>query len=480
MLGGERQVHGQGDVPDRRAARQRATRSRSAASRSARSPSIELDRQRPGRGRDGGGLGLRAAARGHARRRPGRLAVGDRGPLRLAHPGPERRRARSRTAGRSTPTTPPRRSTSTSSSTRSTRRRARASRRSSRAARPSTTARPRRRTRRPSTSTRRSRPASRLTRELIRDDERVRAASSSTRPRSSGAIAERRDDLADLVSNANATARAIGDENVALARALGLLPPTLRKANTTFVNLRAALGDLDVLVAESKPATKDLAPFFRALRPLVARRRADDPRPALPDQEERPGQRPDRPDAEAAAARASCASVAFPRSIKALQKSQPVIEYIRPYTPDLAGWLTKFGQGASNYDAHGHFARIQPMFNPFSITSAPLLGAGPHADAERDAPAGPRDDPVASAARAARRSRRPTARRRGATPTAASTATPTRCHRAHEADLRHSDRDRRAPWRRSCSASARPTTTARATRSARSSTTSRAPSRART
>ena len=97
-----------------------------------------------------------------------------------------------------------------------------------------------------------------------------------------GAIAERRDDLADLVGNANATARAIGDENVALARALGLLPPTLRKANTTFVNLRATLDDLDVLVAESKPATKDLAPFFRALRPLVRDAEADDRGPALP------------------------------------------------------------------------------------------------------------------------------------------------------------------------------------------------------
>ena len=51
-----------------------------------------------------------------------------------------------------------------------------------------------------------------------------------------------------------------------------------------------------------------------------------------------------------------------------------MVEYIRPYTPDFAGWLTKFGQGASNYDAHGHFARIQPMFNPFSLTSTPLLG----------------------------------------------------------------------------------------------------------
>ena len=89
----------------------------------------------------------------------------------------------------------------------------------------------------------------------------------------SGAIAERRDDLSSLVGNANATAAAIAAENASLARALGLLPTTLRRANTTFVNLRATLDDLDVLVAESKPATRDLAPFLRELRPLVAEAR---------------------------------------------------------------------------------------------------------------------------------------------------------------------------------------------------------------
>jgi phospholipid/cholesterol/gamma-HCH transport system substrate-binding protein len=213
---------------------------------------------------------------------------------------------------------------------------------------------------------------SRLTNELIRDDEKFESFIVDTAS-VVGAIAERRDDLTNLVSNANETARAIGDENVALARALELLPPTLRKANTTFVNLRAALGDLDVLVAESKPATKDLAPFFRALRPLVR-----DAKPTIADLRfliNRRGADNDLIDLTRKQPRLTReASVAFPRSIKALQKSQPVIEYIRPYTPEFAGWLTKFGQGASNYDAHGHFARIQPMFNPFSITSVPLLG----------------------------------------------------------------------------------------------------------
>src|SRR3954451_8541179 len=67
------------------------------------------------------------------------------------------------------------------------------------------------------------------------------------------AIASRRDDLTNLVSNANTTAAAIGSENVALARALGILPATLRQANTTFVNLRSTLVDLTTLVNASKP-----------------------------------------------------------------------------------------------------------------------------------------------------------------------------------------------------------------------------------
>ena len=87
--------------------------------------------------------------------------------------------------------------------------------------------------------------------------------------RLSSTLAGRRNELAALVGNTNATAQAIGSENVALSESLAVLPTTLRRANTTFVNLRATLDDLDVLVAESKPATKELAPFLRDLRPLL-------------------------------------------------------------------------------------------------------------------------------------------------------------------------------------------------------------------
>ena len=62
-------------------------------------------------------------------------------------------------------------------------------------------------------------------------------------------------------------------------------------------------------------------------------------------------------------------------SITALQKSQPVVQFIRPYTPEFVGWLRDFGQGASAYDANGHYARIQPIFNatsPNSLIPVPI------------------------------------------------------------------------------------------------------------
>jgi phospholipid/cholesterol/gamma-HCH transport system substrate-binding protein len=194
-----------------------------------------------------------------------------------------------------------------------------------------------------------------------------------TSSRTVSALAQRRDDLANLVTNANTTARAIGDENASLARALGLLPATLRKANTTFVNLRATLDDLDVLVSASKPATRRLAPFLAELRPLVR-----DARPTIADLRtliRRPGDGNDLIDLLNRTPRLELtARPALRHSTQALKDSTPVLKFIRPYTADLVGWLRDFGEGAANYDANGHYARIQPIFNAYSFADNPAGG----------------------------------------------------------------------------------------------------------
>ena len=206
---------------------------------------------------------------------------------------------------------------------------------------------------------------SRLTKELVYDDvvfERfVRDTS-----RVMETIAQRRDDLSSLVANANTTAAAIGDESESLGRALDRLPTSVRKANTTFVNLRSTLDDLDPLVAESKPATRELAPFLRRLRPLVA-----DARPTVRDLRElisTPGPGNDLIDLTRKLPRLQqLTSTVFPRAIRTMDRSADFVDTARQYTPDLAGWFTKFGQAAAAYDANGHYARIQPIFSPFSV-----------------------------------------------------------------------------------------------------------------
>jgi len=190
------------------------------------------------------------------------------------------------------------------------------------------------------------------------------------------AIAERRDDLAGLVVNTNQAMAAIGDESTSLQRALELLPGTMRKANTTFVNLRATLDDLELLVNESKPATRKLEPFFRELRPLVA-----DLRPTIADLRDLirlPGAGNDLTELTAAQPRlASLTASVFPRGIRTLDEAQPVISYARQYTPDIAGWLTKFGEVAAYYDANGHYARVMPAFSPARLNPDNTLTALP-------------------------------------------------------------------------------------------------------
>ena len=182
--------------------------------------------------------------------------------------------------------------------------------------------------------------------------------------RALGAIGARRNDLADLTSNANEFLGAIARENTALDTSLQELPPTLRQANTTFVNLRAALDDLTPVVNAFKPATKDLAPFLRKLRPVAERSVPvfGDLRLAL----NREGKHNDLTDQLRELPRVERkASTEVPRAIAGLDASQPFFEFARPYMPDLMGFLSKFAEVTAPYDFSGHYARVSTAQSGF-------------------------------------------------------------------------------------------------------------------
>ncbi|HEU4974327.1 MAG TPA: MlaD family protein [Baekduia sp.] len=217
---------------------------------------------------------------------------------------------------------------------------------------------------------------SRLASELLRDQQALSDFVTYT-AKATTALAERRNDLSGIVGNGSAAAEAVASESESLNQALAVVPGTLRQANTTFVNLRSTLDDLDKLVNASKPVAPKLAPFFRTLRPLVK-----DAQPTIRDLQaliRQPGQGNDLIDLLQRQPRLTqVATPTFQHTIKASQQGSPVLEFIRPYAPDLIGWFRDFGQSMANYDANGHYARIQEIVNAFQLTQT---SDGPQLDA---------------------------------------------------------------------------------------------------
>ena len=94
----------------------------------------------------------------------------------------------------------------------------------------------------------------------LNSDQRLFARFIVSSSKLSTTVAHRGEQLSSAISNANTAFGAIASQNVAFDQTLQRLAPTMRQANTTFVNLRAALDDLDPLINTAKPATKNLAP----------------------------------------------------------------------------------------------------------------------------------------------------------------------------------------------------------------------------
>lgn len=191
----------------------------------------------------------------------------------------------------------------------------------------------------------------------LNSDERLLSRFLVSSSRLTTAVAGRGGQLSSAIGNANAAFEAISSQTVALDSSLRELPPVLRQSNTTFVNLRAALDDVEPLVDAAKPATKNLAPFLAELRPVLEKfiPFTQNLRTAL----DRPGKDNDiRELLHMIPAVQRLASSAFPHSEQAIAAFQPQLNFIRSYTPDLFNAISKFGEVTGYYDGNGHYARV--------------------------------------------------------------------------------------------------------------------------
>ncbi len=189
------------------------------------------------------------------------------------------------------------------------------------------------------------------------------------------ALAERDEDLTNLITDLNTTTRALANQKGALAESIDRLPPFMRRANTTFVNLRAALDDVDPLVDASEPVARVLTPFLAQARGLAA-----DAEPTIRDL--RLVVRRSGPDNDLVEFMNSVPPLvdlavetrqrngderrgAFPEAVAAFRGGAPIIAQARPYTQDFLGWFDDFSTTGANFDAYGPFARGLITFQEF-------------------------------------------------------------------------------------------------------------------
>ncbi len=223
----------------------------------------------------------------------------------------------------------------------------------------------------------------------------------------SGALAERAPDLEQLVGNLNRFQGALARQKSSLSEAVAEFPDFMRQANTTFVNLRAALDDVDPLVDASKPVAVAPAPFFSEFRAAAA-----DAVPTVRDLDHlvlRPGaandlvdlnrlqpavteaalgsgsptcaENPNDPDDLESAADDDFTQGAFGEQICALRDGRPSLAFLRAYTPELVSWFDDFANSGID-DANGGMGRIATNFNAFTPAAGVPDGVLPDIFAE--------------------------------------------------------------------------------------------------
>ncbi|HVW40360.1 MAG TPA: MlaD family protein [Amycolatopsis sp.] len=151
-----------------------------------------------------------------------------------------------------------------------------------------------------------------------------------------------------VIGNLTSATDALAAEQAQLQQALGALPSTLDTAQQAMNSVPAAVDASVPLLQQLQPATKQLVGLSQNLSPLLS-----DLRPTIADL---------RPTLQSAStllrttpALLDSAHGVLPGVTQALTQLNPAVSFLRPYTPDLMGWLSNWGAAFANYDAQGHY-----------------------------------------------------------------------------------------------------------------------------
>lgn len=178
------------------------------------------------------------------------------------------------------------------------------------------------------------------------------------------AVGARGADIKDLAKRGLVAFRAIARQDDALRKLLDELPPTLSVVRTATSTLGSVSTNASPVVANAAHAVRELDPAVRLLRPateegkkVLARLGA-----AAPGLEQTLARlrAVARPGAEA-----------LPKVGKTLCHVNPMLEYLKPYTPDVVQTVVGLASTSNSYDAFGHLQRLTPIVTDNALVGLP-------------------------------------------------------------------------------------------------------------
>ena len=161
-------------------------------------------------------------------------------------------------------------------------------------------------------------------------------------------VVARQAQVREVVDSLTSATDSLAAEQAQLQQALGAMPSTLDTAQHAMDSVPAAVDASVPLLRLLQPATSQLAGLSQNLSPLLA-----DLRPTIADL---------RPTLQSAStllqltpALLDSTHGVLPGVTQAVTQLNPAVSFLRPYTPDLMGWLSNWGAAFGNYDAQGHY-----------------------------------------------------------------------------------------------------------------------------
>jgi phospholipid/cholesterol/gamma-HCH transport system substrate-binding protein len=159
--------------------------------------------------------------------------------------------------------------------------------------------------------------------------------------------ARQQGDVAGTVSGLDRFAGAVATQQSQLSDTLHELPSTLHTANDTLKDIPPAADSASDMLHDLHGATRqlpgiadDLAPFVHDLRPTLR-----DLGPTLRSASDFLDTSPRLLDGT---------HTVLPEARDFVKGYQPAISFLRPYTPELMGWIQNWGKNFAAYDSQGH------------------------------------------------------------------------------------------------------------------------------